>query len=261
MKMYTLLFLICFFEGILTFKSVGLYAFEKSDNSKCIINVEKLNVVPFLDGASLDSCWQKLKEYNLGVSNKDKGGGLYFQVCRSKGKIFFKLNFHAKSRRDTYQCWHWDPVIQAYTLGEEEEETICIIISNKSSRLSDVWVWRSARTNPVGTLDDLYMGDGKKIIPDSGQLSWYGRFFGNYAGVVLPRFYNRVPVGSVADVTAVGIWRNNTYTIEIARKMNTGNSDDLIFKSGDEYFIQIFRYVPNLKELKYREAKFILKIE
>lgn len=260
MKIYTVVFIFTLITIFLGFPNDILRATEENALNEFTIPVVKVMVSPFLDGASLDACWQIVPKYNIETFNGKKQRLIQLQVCRSEDKIFFKVNFPALKKKDSYKCWHWDPIIQAYILGNEKEETLCIMISSEDNLLSDVWVWRSARTNAVATLDDMFMNNKKEFFTDAGRRCWYGRFFGNYAGVVLPRFYNRVPSGSIADVDAIGIWRNQEYTIEIARKLNTGHNDDLIFKSG-EYFIQMFLYMPDINQLKFSKHKFKLRID
>ena len=260
MKIYVVLFIFNLINCFLSLFIDTLQASEIMTLNESIIKVPKINVSPFLDGASLDVCWQQLKTYSIESSYDSKKRNIQLQVCRSKDKIFLKFTFKAAEKRDIYQCWHWDPVIQTYVLGNEKEEVLCIVISSQNDSFSDIWVWRSARTNSADTLDDMFMNQENKLSFDSGHQCWYGRFFGIYAGAVLPRFYNTVPSGSVADVDAVGVWHEGKYTIEMARKLNTGHKDDIIFKPG-EYAIQLFLYIPNKKQLKLIKPKLKFQID
>ena len=260
MKIYVVLFTLNLITCFLGLFIDSLKASEIMILNESVIKVRNVNVSPFLDGASLDACWQQFQIYNLKSLPDKTNRKIELQVCRNRDKIFFKLLFKAAQKRDTYQCWHWDPLIQTYVLGNEKEEILCIVISSKEDSLSDIWVWRSARTNSAGTLDDMYISQDKKLSFDSGHQCWYGRFFGIYAGAVLPRFYNTVPSGSVADVDAVGVWREGEYTIEMARKLDTGHKDDIVFKPG-EYAIQVFLYMPDQNQLKNFKPNFRFRIE
>ncbi len=46
---------------------------------------------------------------------------------------------------------------------------------------------------------------------------------------VVPERVSAVPTGSRADITIGAVWENATWTAEIARKLNTGNPDDIQF--------------------------------
>lgn len=49
----------------------------------------------------------------------------------------------------------------------------------------------------------------------------------------MPKYIvNKNPTGSIADVKAKAIWGNGMWTLELSRKLNTGNSDDVVFQSG-----------------------------
>ena len=54
--------------------------------------------------------------------------------------------------------------------------------------------------------------------------------------------YPRQPTGSRADVRAKGVWSNGQWTIEFARKLNTGHDDDVAFTPGDIYLFGVACY-------------------
>jgi hypothetical protein len=56
---------------------------------------------------------------------------------------------------------------------------------------------------------------------------------------VLPRFYQRVPDGSAADVRAKGKYDKKTMTVEFSRAINTGHNDDESLV--DSFFIKLIR--------------------
>jgi hypothetical protein len=48
-----------------------------------------------------------------------------------------------------------------------------------------------------------------------------------------------MPSGSAADVQAKGEWANGKWTLELARKLNTGNPDDAAFDVSRTYKIAV----------------------
>jgi hypothetical protein len=64
---------------------------------------------------------------------------------------------------------------------------------------------------------------------DSGKPAWFSRYFAEFAGAELPRFYNRSPSGSAGDVKGRSSFKDGVMTIELARKLETGHKDDLNF--------------------------------
>jgi hypothetical protein len=137
-------------------------------------------------------------------------------------------------------CWHWDPVRHAYFLNGEKEMVLALIfksactddINRKLSDFADVWVWRQSRNDPAKFADDM---SSNKKLPftlcslkmDNGTSSWFSRYFSEFAGAELPRFYSRIPTGSAGDVKGRCLINNGIVVHEFARKLKTGNSDDL----------------------------------
>ncbi len=52
---------------------------------------------------------------------------------------------------------------------------------------------------------------------------------------MVAQYYPRQPEGSRADIRAKGVWREGRWTIEWARKLQTGHDDDVAFVPGQSY--------------------------
>ncbi len=49
----------------------------------------------------------------------------------------------------------------------------------------------------------------------------------------MPKYIvNENPTGSIADVRAKGVWANGVWTLELQRKLDTQNLDDVVFEKG-----------------------------
>ena len=117
----------------------------------------------------------------------------------------------------------------------------------------DMWQWKAARTNAAGILHDKhhvrsqtplagkfsthYSAGGKEIHivrKNDGDVSPYQSnkidpFI--YQGDVVAQYIPFVPeVADAADVQAKGSWKDGFWTVEIARKLDTGHHDsDTVF--------------------------------
>ena len=187
---------------------------------------EKIQSPPLIDGNPGDPCWKSIPfQYSSGKK-------LNVKVCHDSENVYILLAFPAPSERRHQNRWIWNNDLNSYLPGAEEEECLYVFISGTlpSEKPGDLWIWRAGRTDPSGFAEDLYFyGKDKNIIIkyDSGTICWYSRYFGKFAGERLPRFFQRAPAGSAADVRARGKWSGGKWTIEFARKLKTGNNDDL----------------------------------
>ena len=77
---------------------------------------------------------------------------------------------------------------------------------------------------------------------DSGKSAYQEKIALDYQGPFTPRFSNRRPVGSRADIQARGCWREGVWTVELARKLDTGHDDDVAFTVGGEYLFTVSCY-------------------
>jgi hypothetical protein len=90
-------------------------------------------------------------------------------------------------------------------------------------------------TAPTDWMDAMYLTEAEiggeavnrsLITPQQDQ--WY---IGNYTalGAVVPRHITSVGAGSRGDINTGATWADGVWTVEIARKLDTNNTDDVIF--------------------------------
>jgi len=77
---------------------------------------------------------------------------------------------------------------------------------------------------------------------DTGRSSYKTNIFIDYVGNVVQRYTLRQPQSSRADVKAKGVWKDGSWTIEFARPLFTGNSDDVNFQALKSYGFGVSRY-------------------
>lgn len=152
--------------------------------------------------------------------------------------------------------------------------------TNGPNERGDLWHWKAQRTNPVGYADDQYLTDkletshdettGRRADAKTGggyTANWnpgkkrpeftvakgkggpvltkaLAKPVGDHTrfkkGMRLPREVLEKPVGSRGDVAAKGLWKRKKWTLEIARKLETGHDDDIQFNErGKPYYFGI----------------------
>ena len=134
----------------------------------------------------------------------------------------------------------------AYTFGMTDNFCGCMIVHEDSSQ--DVWHWKAYRTNTNGFFDDKRHLSSQtktlratKVVAPDGGVSWLKRPRDKgtppyksvdpfeYIGDRIPAYTMQIPEGSAADVRGKGSWKNNSWTLEARRKLDTGNPDDVVF--------------------------------
>ena len=192
-----------------------------------ILKAVEVDVPPMLDGMAFDRCWRKAPPVTLWLDNGGKRLPVELKACVCDGRIYLLVRYQAGKEARSHRPWHWDPKRKIYVSGDEREETLYLALRLADAKRTDVWAWRAGRTDSVGFAEDMSVVDGKLRV-DSGRGCWYSEYLGGFAGDVVPRFMNRAPSGSVSDVKARGDWDKGRLTIELSRKLDTRNRDDII---------------------------------
>lgn len=201
---------------------------------------------------------------------RDKSIHCTLKVVHDGQSVYLLTAWDDATRDETHKDWVWSVEKKMYLESAKIEDMFSIgwemkgnFTGNMLSPVEatwDVWQWGAARTNPVGFARDLYHAYSLKPLAvtikpqvsgrtrDNRQV-WIGR--PEDAGVppcqevkldsakrrqktqdVLKQFNPVKPSGSAGDVPAKGVWANGRWTLEFARKLNTGNKDDAIFTLG-----------------------------
>lgn len=230
-----LLLLSCLFILLPALSAAPLLPIE----TVAIVTTPAAPSAPVIDGRDNDPCWRDAAP--LGPFPLP---GLSVKVCRDRENFYLLVQFSAPAEERRHRPWVWNQEEQNYVPGPDREAAVAVIIAPPAYQAdgADFWFWGASRTDPVGHADDgrLRSAAGPpeaaaaspslEIIPDRGGLCWFSRFFGQFAGLSLPRFYHRRPAGSAADVTARGNWQAGRWTVEFSRRLDTGHPDDVVLK-------------------------------
>ena len=179
--------------------------------------------------------------------------------------IFVLAQWPDDSQDITHKTLHWNKDKDIYEEGADLEDrlalsfdmggdfTACMLGGTEYK--ADVWHWKAFRSQSAGLAHDKMhilsydqMPKAKKHPGRNGKEVWLLRPSDqgdklyksqrplDNIGASIPRYLvNSSPQGSVADVKAAAKWEKGNWTLELSRKMDTGNSDDVKFKRGQTY--------------------------
>lgn len=208
----------------------------------------------------------------LGLEAEDKNvtGSLTLQFKAGvfQDRVFLAARWPDDTADLGYKGWNWNGT--KYVESGQREDMLAVrfnmdgdfdrsMLSGKTYKV-DLWLWSAARTNPAGLAEDWTHLISTKTIEDAAEYEVTGigtvyikkiRDSGNPLFKTLrppkekgaanaPSFEMLPnPSGSVADVSAKGVWKAGYWNLEFSRKLNTGNSDDLSLRSGLKVLGQI----------------------
>ena len=183
----------------------------------------------------------------------------------SDDMIYFQAQWADSSKDDQHKPFKWegDKADGEYINGKEREDRLAMQFpisgefnSNmlaEATSVIDIWQWKAARTNPAGIIHDKhhlrstapltgkfsthYSAGGKEVYlarkSDGGESPYKSNKIDPfvYQGDVVTQYIAYIPTtADAADVQAKGAWKDGTWTVEIARKLDTGNHEtDTVF--------------------------------
>jgi hypothetical protein len=186
----------------------------------------------------------------------------------AQGRLFLAVRWPDNAADTEHKGWQWAGA--KYAEGKLREDMLALrfhkqgdydrsMLASKSYGV-DVWLWSAARTNPAGLAEDWQHLISNKPIEDAAEYDVKGvgtvyikknRDAGSpiYRNLRAPKEkgVDRLPSfeitdkasGSVADVSAKGSWRAGEWRLEMSRRLDTGNQDDVVFEPGRRLVGQI----------------------
>lgn len=235
------------------------------------LTAQKVTTPPVIDGIGNDAAWNRAGT----IITHDKVADLdiTLKAVYTDDMIFFQAVFPDQDESRFHRSWEWNKEKKEYESGKAREDTFVFKWSMEEQPVdlsayadnpykADIWYWKADRTNPAGYADDklqrlspLQMKDAKEITSktgnkmylqrtgDPGKSAYKSSLPVEYEGEKLPRFEVREPVGSRGDIRAKGVWKGGTWTIELARKLNTGDHEnDIRFDPKQTYQFGVSRF-------------------
>ncbi len=228
------------------------------------IAVQTLSEKPNLDGKSND--WNGVTGFEIPLKNYSPKGKVKIASISVKagvhGKdVYFLFQWKDKTNDNQHKPYVWDAGKKKYVAGPQSEDRLAIQFEMEGNLdanwfsgntfKSDTWHWKAFRTNSIGLVHDKMTIIGKDPIKkafktqaqdgstiyiqrpgDQGDKLYKTKRYRKKEKAIMPKYIvNAGAKGSIADVRAKGVWKNGTWTLELKRSMNTGNSDDAVFVS------------------------------
>jgi len=179
-------------------------------------------------------------------------------------KVFFIAQWKDSTKSATHKSYVWDKAQERYRAGKDREDRFVFkfFIRGKYSTnplagwpsVSDIWHWKAYRSNTAGlahdkshVIADTKIPKSKKYKAVNGKTLWFSRpsdkgdriykskRYTDKVEDVMPKYVvsSKTISGSVADVKAKGVWSNGMWTLELARKFDTGDHEsDVVFSTG-----------------------------
>jgi hypothetical protein len=231
---------------------------------------------PALDGRADDEAWKAGQPVRLvakGVfpANEGKSTDVVIRSVRTDTHIYFLVRWKDETKdAEMHKPFAWDAAKNAYVEGPEREDMFSLAFEHTGpfdpdmlagvESVWDVWHWKATRTNPQGyamdrthrTSKEPWQGKGKSLKDRKGQTIWIARpeDAGDTvekkvaaptakAGERAPQYAAGMPTGSAADVKAKGAWEGGWWTLELERRLDTGNADDTRFVPGRTYTMAV----------------------
>lgn len=233
---------------------------------------------PKIDGSDNDKVWQKAKP--ITVLDFSSQRPIILKSIHTDKMIFVLAKFPDKAPSESHKTWGWDYEDEIYKQLKDREDVCAIKWSMVGNNVSlslrqpmehkaDVWFWKAHRTNPAGFADDKWQALTKQKYPktnlivsavgekyylqrsgDKGRSAYKTKIVFAYQGDILPKFVPQQPTESRSDIKAKGEWKKGYWTVEFARKLDTGHKDDIAFRGGGTYLFGISLYeLTNLSAL------------
>jgi len=230
------------------------------------ITVHRLAAAPVLDGNGSD--WSAVPGSVVALRKSKADGTTETESILMKSGVHgehvcFYLEWRDTSHDVVHKPWQWDEAQGKYVTGSQREDRLALQFAtggdystdwfSGNNFTADMWHWKASRSNPLGLAHDkattistqklsrAYRGTSRSGTTiyitrpsDSGDKLYRRQRFRRFVEDVMPKYkITEAPQGSVADVEAKGVWADGKWRLELRRKLDTGNPDDIVFKLGE----------------------------
>ncbi|MEH6649804.1 MAG: ethylbenzene dehydrogenase-related protein [Motiliproteus sp.] len=229
------------------------------------VDVIQLSVPPTLDGQDLE--WEnhpgvRIQLHQNGADSVVEATDILVKAGRFNDEVLFYLEWNDNIADEVHKPYIWSEQRGKYVRGPQREDRLAMQFEvsgafdadwlSSPGFIADMWHWKAARSNPLGlahdkktTLSINKLLRAARIASPEGQVVYVLRQDDagsplyrslRYAQKEQPQMpkYELQPQsnGSIADVRARGLWKEGKWHLELLRKMNTGNDDDVVFIRG-----------------------------
>ena len=216
-------------------------------------------VTPRIDGIADDAAWRLGEELPITLTVEKSLVHGTVRALVGGDWLYLLVRWRDTTEDREHKVWTPKPG-GGFVVGPEREDVLAVgfpisgeFTGDMTSPVEcvwDVWQWKSARTDPVGrAMDKTHVNtftdpggkrhvhdlpDGRKLHiarPEDAGTSATKTIPAPESGASrTPQYEPQEPAGSAGDVLAKGEWKDGWWTVELARKLGTGNADDIDFR-------------------------------
>ncbi len=226
------------------------------------LRATRTDLAPTIDGDGGDPAWARataLRAVGKRVMPPldDVRVAIDVRALHTATHVYLLVGWDDPTENVTHKTWTWDDAKQAYVEGPDREDMFSVALEHTGPfdadmldgkpAVWDVWHWKAGRTNPQGyAMDKTHRytrekPEGKAVSHPAtdGSPVWIARpedagdsverkqpAPGAKSEPLVPQFLPGTPTGSAADVSAKGRWSHGRWTLELARRLDTGYADD-----------------------------------
>lgn len=233
---------------------------------------DAMSAAPKLDGKADD--WASIAPVTVKVVPAKEGDDKAYQgtidlqlrAGVNGDMIYILAQWPDATKDDTHKTLTWSKEKDAYEEGKDREDRLALnfpisgdfttcMLSGKAF-VADVWHWKAYRSQSVGLVEDQSnilsfdkLEKAKEHPTKDGKKIWLARPSDPGPDLVtsqkpidktadtIPQYLPAKEVsGSKADIKSAAVWADGKWTLEMARKLDTGNSkEDTAFAHGKSY--------------------------
>ena len=230
-----------------------------------VVPVHAVDSAPAVDGDAGD--WAGLAPVTVALSPSRAGATTVLDrvevaAAHHAGRFYLLARWHDDDEDRLHKPWVWDDDLQRYVRGPQREDRFALQLAMEgdydtdwfSGRtfVADMWHWKASRSDPLGIAHDKLTRISRdkqlrsaRIETPGGMVLYIARpsdagdplyrtvRYGRRQEAVMPKYVLSESVGgSVADIAARGVWRDDRWTLELSRALDTGHDDDVVLHPG-----------------------------
>jgi len=224
------------------------------------LRVPLVTAAPEVDGSSQDAAWKKAPSLEVPMEGERGPRKVKVSMVHDGSSLYLLAEWPDGTRDVDFQPWVWKPSDKSYVRDPRVDDGLAVLwykgkppasacMLDGQPHEGDTWHWRAGWSEISGLAEDGWIQVSQERLPkstpyasrsgnvqvwirrlqDEGEPGW--KFFVpiEYAGDVVPSYKPQPASGSRGDVKAKGAWKDGRWTVEMARRFQTGHEDDLPF--------------------------------
>ncbi|MBO6561375.1 MAG: hypothetical protein JJ959_12605 [Nisaea sp.] len=241
--------------------------FAIAADAETVIETGKLASAPALDGKADD--WSGVSGTEIALTGEGGVDKVTVKAAVVGDMIYFLAQWADATESSNHKPYEWDEASGKYKRSRQLEDRLAFAFPISGDfaanhvggnvMTTDVWHWKAFRSNEAGLAHDkshvtsteetkkakkFKTEAGGEIYlsrpSDEGDKLYKAQKHKEKVGDVMPSYeVNKEAKGSIADVKAKGVWSNGMWTLEMARKLDTGHADDAVIPASGDVMMAI----------------------